>query len=512
MPKITIREVDETTAYVEAQSTDIVYIPGFANTNTNCYISDVTGAKPTDNTTLGSTYTSTDTVNTPVRAANEYPSIYTNTADRKSWTCQVGEDGGTTTYTWTLLTDTYFAPAPENEPTLCNSVDDFVAYFGETPYLFTTAQANPQFAEVAQPEGNFYEANQYERSYIMAKELLANGLPVLYDNIVVRSGGAKTAPQVAQIYSALPTHLGLISDKGEYDVKYITSGAYPTFEYDNSSIAVKMITAAKDRGDAVAIIDHTDKPSRPLKATDTNSVYYAIKTGVAFATLEAKYATMFTPWATYICPDAPGITHPSVGVTIPSGTTQVLPASFAYLISLAKSIKNNPNWLAIAGVARGQVPNIKSLHTDERLTNAIADSYQPRDGVSLNAITNIRPYGLTIWGNRTLHDNTDAGNLTASSFLNIRNLVDDVKKVAYVAAKKLIFEQDSNVLWLNFKSAISPTLDQMLSGYGISGYKILRGTTKEKAKVVAIIRLYPTYAVEDFDITVIMSDEEVTVS
>ena len=311
----------------------------------------------------------------------------------------------------------------------------------------------------------------------------------------------KDIPAVQDIYDALPDILKELEDKGEYTVKYLTSGAYPIFEYNDNGLAGTFVATAVERGDCVAVIDHSNIPYRTLDPVEAGSVYSSAKTWAKTLQEGAKFSTMFTPWGIYSCPHAPA-----------KHNTQVLPASFAYLISLAKSIKNNPNWLAIAGVARGQVPYLVELNTIERLSNTIADAYQPRDDVSINAITNIKPYGLTIWGNRTLFDNADNGNLIASSFLNTRNLVSDVKKVAYTAAKRLIFEQDSNILWLNFKAAISPTLDQMLSGYGISGYKIIRGTTTEKAKVVAIIKLYPTYAVEDFDITVVMADQEVTVS
>ena len=96
-------------------------------------------------------------------------------------------------------------------------------------------------------------------------------------------------------------------------------------------------------------------------------------------------------------------------------------------------------------------------------------------------------------------------------FLNIRNLVSDVKKQVYVTAKKYMFEQNTDILWVNFKAGITPLLDRMQSGQGLSGYKIIKGTTDEKAKVVATIKLYPYYAVEEFEITVIISDEEVTV-
>jgi hypothetical protein len=101
--------------------------------------------------------------------------------------------------------------------------------------------------------------------------------------------------------------------------------------------------------------------------------------------------------------------------------------------------------------------------------------------------------------------------LTATSFLNIRNMVSDVKKTAYIAAKTLMFEQNSDVLWVNFLSRVTPLLDQLMSGQGLSDYKVIKNPTNEKAKLKATIKLYPIYAVEDFDITIELSDEDVSV-
>jgi phage tail sheath protein FI len=194
-----------------------------------------------------------------------------------------------------------------------------------------------------------------------------------------------------------------------------------------------------------------------------------------------------------------------------------MPPSFGYLISLAKSIIINNNWVAVAGVARGQVPSINGLYTVSRLSNSLANAWQPRNGkISVNPITNIKPYGLTIWGNRTMKNNMAAANggedgLTATSFLNIRNMVSDVKKTAYIAAKTLMFEQNSDVLWVNFLSRVAPLLDKLMSGQGLSDYKIIKNPTNEKAKLKATIKLFPIYAVEDFEITIELSDEDVSV-
>ena len=187
-----------------------------------------------------------------------------------------------------------------------------------------------------------------------------------------------------------------------------------------------------------------------------------------------------------------------------------LPGSFGYLVSLAVSVQNNPNWYAVAGVTRGLVPNIISL--SQNLTNAIADSYTPRDTIAINPITNIRPYGLTIWGNRTLKNNALAGDLTATSFLNVRNLVCDVKRTVFVASKRMTFEQNNDILWINFKSLITPTLEQMVQGNGLTGYQLIRQRTTKKATLKAKIVLYCVEAVEDFDITISLTDSETTIS
>lgn len=645
MPNIIIKEADETLASLEGTNTDVVYIPGFANTNCNVYISNVSGAVP-DGTLSGTIAGASDSYNTPLSDSHLYPSFACNIADKVMW-----KYDGTA---WEKQ-DIYTAPFPENVPTLCANKKEFEDAFGKAPYQWIKEISNgtPETDEALlnrmqypgtqespaweinafQSNINYaYSAGDYEKSYMYAHELVSAGLPVIYDNIVEREEVGtthfeqKVLPSVGYLYSHLSEQLDELTDTGEYTVKYITSGAYPTFEYIGGSnysreyadfisdydfkgeqgevytiptanccgngpdgnpiggpkkavitfkykngenqvvqdivevgtteytqtnrgyggvgnkiqcvadgvkityansedpaydpswtiisatviataevsvtvvpsdLTAKMIAVASERGDAVAIIDHTNNPVRPL--TGASSVYFSVSQNTAHQYKNAEFATMFTPWALY--------TLVSEATDIPS--IQVMPGSFAFTSALARSIRTNANWLAIAGVSRGLVPNIRSLNTVQRLSNTIANLYQPRDGIAINAITNIKPYGLTIWGNRTLRKNVN--NLKATSLLSIRNLVSEVKKVAYTTAKSLMFEQNTEVLWDSFKTGIIPLLDQMMTGQGLTDYKIIRGVTSEKAKVVAEIRLYPIDAVEDFEITVTISDENVSV-
>ena len=317
--------------------------------------------------------------------------------------------------------------------------------------------------------------------------------------------------------------IAALTDKGEYTGKYITTGGYPSVTIGTDGvgvdIATTMLSVANERQDAVALLDHTDIRTIKLGVGVEDSLYD--KLNDALKTIShSEFGAMFTPWALYNC----GNTLSDVVGTKDVNESQVyLPASFGYLMCLAKAIKTSPNWLAMAGVTRGMVPNLVSLAPNERLNNNIAEDYQPKFGdnennkISINAITNIKPYGYCIWGNRTLYP-VDPKGTTALNFLNTRNMISDIKKLAYTTAKSLMFEQDSNILWLKFKSGVSPLLDRLVGGYGIKEYKIIKGDTKAdgtaltRGEIAATIRIYPLYANEYFEITVIIADDDVKVS
>lgn len=338
-----------------------------------------------------------------------------------------------------------------------------------------------------------------------------------------------TNPNIKVMYSALKSLFNTtdpegLSDKGNYSLKYLTSGGYPTYEYvetvtdsqgietKSSIIYAQMEALAAYRGDCVAFIDATDYPDREPNIDKPNSLYQTVKND-AQITDNGEFATMLTPWATYTRMTGDTIIDGASKKDANSPVSISMPATYAYLVSLANSLTDNPNWLTIAGASRGVVRNLATGGMKTVIPNGVADAMQPRQGVAINAITNINPYGNLIWGNRTLKFNdTD---LTATSFLNIRNLVSDVKKVCYRVARRLTFEQNNDVLWVNFKSLISPTLNRMTSGYGISGYKIVRDMdnehANEKATITAKIIIYPQYAVEDFYITIVLKDDEISV-
>ena len=165
-------------------------------------------------------------------------------------------------------------------------------------------------------------------------------------------------------------------------------------------------------------------------------------------------------------------------------------------------------WLAVAGSKRGVIPG-KTLDVGF-LTEAKIDEMQPRTtGTAINPIVNMNPWGVRIWGNRTaltLPTTEGDTDLVASSFANIRILLCDIKKALYKAARSCQFEQNSDVLWVNFTSQVNTLLEQMKQSYGIAAYRWIREETTERAKIKAILRVVPIEAVEDFDLTIELAD------
>ena len=469
MPSIEIFERDLTSGGGRNTNFNVVYIPGFMS-------NDI----------------STDDKTTPMTATGAWPVVA-----KKTPTTVEGETTVTTTYVVDVTT-----AATARTPILCESISDFEKYFGTKPAVFNKGEGT----------------RKVDLSYIYAKELLKLGLPVLYESMNGLSNGAITAPVASgktpeeviseAISSTTDGLFGKLGDKGEYQFKYLTTGGYPICEVDATSHESINVTNAKvmaklafKRGDCIALLDYTNDAD-----VDLSELYKDIITKVKDMD-GADQCAIFTPWVNVDC------TTYKATKDEKEGNTFTMPPSFAYLTALAKSIRTNASWLAVAGATRGQIPNLNGKEPLVNvLSNSVAESFQNRDGISINAITNIKPFGYRIWGNRTLKDNSYEGNLTATSFLNIRNLICDVKKVVYEACRKYTFEQNNDVLWLNFKSYIEPTLNQMKTGAGLSGYKIVKGETTEKAKLVAQIKLYPLYAVEDFTVEVQMLDDKIAVS
>ena len=564
MPSINIYERDLTSPYSVDTTPNIVYIPGYANMgpidtpvlcNTLSEFYSIFGSKPYKFKTAQG-YPEIKEGSSP----NERTYKFSTAAAPASSLCQVGESEGSFIIAAELLSKSLpilFERVTSGEIARASYKDNqwgtFTAkdiYSGRVGTLISvmlksvnTDEKHYQLTIKLAASNELGISEKVEAFDFVLDETKANSSKIYYkyiaSDIIDIEWKAESTPSVeftktlslpsdinyetsdefnvTDIYKAFMnsceaenSKLYTLMDKGEYQIKFLTLGAYPSFEFgldktgtgsiETYNIFDNLIETAAKRGDCIALVDHTNNSTRTLQTT-AGSVYANLSAYVKNSlTITRKggdsedgytYGAMFTPYAIY-------------KLSTQNNTQHTLPASFGYLSAFAASTQVNPNWYAVAGVSRGIPSGLIGL--SQNITNTIADLYQPRNNVAINCITNIKPYGYTIWGNRTLKNNSADGDLKALSFLNIRVLTCDLKKTLYQACKRYTFENNTDITWLNFKSQIEPVLAKMLSGNGIASYQIIKVATTKKATIEAIIRLVPIEPVEDWFITIELTD------
>lgn len=388
-----------------------------------------------------------------------------------------------------------------SKPTLVENLTDFETLFGKEPNKIST---DPEVENV-----------EYDKSFVMAKQLVAMGVKVLYE-VVAKSGSknkVEALTEVEMVTALTDTkHWDKLKDRSLYNPRFLTTGGYNAVRSITPAgaepMAQAVIDAAAQRGDCVAIIDI------PKGMPDAESINAIIngdgsQTSSPFTRnlSNGTYGAITVPWAKFALSVNLG-DNVKGDIKEEVGGKEVyywaLPGSFAYLLSYTNMLDTFDSWFAAAGVTRGLIPLlVEPLVEIGEISGA--DLQSRKEGmVSVNPITYINPYGYRIYGNRTLRQNIES--LKAQSFLNIRNLASDIKKTAYQACRSLQFEQNTDILWVNLRSKVSPILEKMLSGQGIRGYKLTRVKTEDRAKVVAKIRIIPIEAVEDFEITLELAD------
>ena len=370
----------------------------------------------------------------------------------------------------------------------------------------------------------------------IAYELLGLGYTVYYVNMgefypTKEEGKEKVG--LANIFESLKnlgreTFWAELRDKTTYDYRFVLTG----FLEDNNGFFDLMKNAnfeisklaswekpgddpfahVRARGDALALIDLDESAIRETIASTANGLGNTTKRTIQAIQKElgrqnfgiyGKYSAVFTPSVTY-----------TNNLKTDFFENSQFPASFHYLACFAKSVfaDNYKEWFAVAGFNRGLSSyNISS--TAFKLGDLAVQALEPRylvDGtitpvnVACNVIVHNR--GLYyIWGNRTAHTLLKT-ELVASHFLNIRQLCVTLKKYIYNLCRTFTFDPNSDILWANFKTALTPLLDQMKANQGIRDYLIEKVPTDLKGVLSARVRIVPIEAVEDFEIEVALED------
>lgn len=365
-------------------------------------------------------------------------------------------------------------------------------------------------------------SNVFDKSYVMAYELLVSGLNVVIKPIEFDNAADKYHDDVATgvTYVTEEDELALVTqavyngaldefqDRNIYNIKFITSGALanavPVSFTDASGATVtasmesRLTELAADRGDCIALVELKEVFADKAELLNTLE-------GMSMDS-NHMYSACFFPWCTF-----------KVSVDGANGQ-ETLPACFAYLKAYASSVKTNANWFAASGVTRGQIPNLvaPNFEVGESLMHILQGDNASSNGsfldIRVNPIYNAGTYGYRIWGNRVAWSSSNSTKLKYQEFLNVRVLLCDIKKQTFHAAMRTTFEPNDDIVWINFKGLVNTLLEQMVSGRGLVFYRWAKQKSDDKAKIKATLTIKPIEAVESFDINIVLTEDETTVS
>jgi len=215
------------------------------------------------------------------------------------------------------------------------------------------------------------------------------------------------------------------------------------------------------RGDSLGIIDLPNVyiPSHEIYYADKSSRIGTTPTAVANnrgagAPQNTSYGCTFYPWVQ--TRDAN------------SGQLVWVPPSVAMAGVIASSEKRTKLWYAPAGFNRGGLTdgaaNIPVVAVSERLTSDQRDTLY---AAGINPIASFPGSGIVVFGQKTLQ-----GVSSALDRINVRRLMNYVKKSIAVLANNVIFEQNVEATWNNFRGLVEPFLSNILIQHGITNYEL----------------------------------------
>ena len=252
-------------------------------------------------------------------------------------------------------------------------------------------------------------------------------------------GGDDGAPvSIQKVYAGV----ALFENTEDYDINLIAApGRFET------EIVNKLLEVAQNRADSLAIID----PPQGLSYRDAIDYHNGKLSGDHYPTakLNTSYGAFFYPWVQVFDQF--------------SGENIWLPPSGVVLAAFAYNDRVGQPWFAAAGLNRGMLNSVVALEVtlDESKRDALYGN-----GNSVNALVNYKQQGFTIWGNKTLQRKT-----SALDRINVRRLMNMVRKAIAATSSYLIFEQNNELTWSQWKNQVDPYLENIKRARGIDDYR-----------------------------------------
>lgn len=302
------------------------------------------------------------------------------------------------------------------------------------------------------------------------------------NNTILSTGDENSNPA----YRAIKQAIDMVAEAEVIDMNTLV---VPGLQ--NDDLTNRMLEVCKTRGDAQAIIDlpgdyvyafETGTESKPTSVT-------SVVTGIQTRAFDNSYGAAYFP-AVFV---------PSEGI--------FMPASIAALGAIGGTEGRSALWFAPAGFNRGGLTEANSgisvSRTALHLTSADRDALYENN---INPIATFPNEGVVIFGQKTLQATP-----SALDRVNVRRLVNYIKKQISRAATRVVFEPNVENTWRRFKGVVDPFLLAIKNGYGLDDAKVVLDETTTTADLIDRNIMYckvyikPTRAIEyiaiDFVVT-----------
>ena len=258
------------------------------------------------------------------------------------------------------------------------------------------------------------------------------------DTPVIFTGGDDGVPvSIQNVYKGI----ALFENTEDLDINLLAAPG--RFEIE---IVTKLLEVAQNRADTLAIID----PPQGLSYRDAIAYHNGRLVGDHYpqAKLNTSYGAFFYPWVKIFDQY--------------SGENVWLPPSGVVLAAFAYNDRVGQPWFAAAGLNRGMLNTVIDLEVtlDEGKRDALYGN-----GNNVNALVNYKQQGFTIWGNKTLQRKS-----SALDRINVRRLMNMVRKAIAATSAYLIFEQNDSLTWGQWKNQVDPYLESIKRSRGLDDY------------------------------------------
>lgn len=248
-----------------------------------------------------------------------------------------------------------------------------------------------------------------------------------------------------------------------------------------ASVITAMLSLAETRGDCLFLVD----PPKGLTREGVMQWHNGTGSYEGGTKFDSSYGALYYDWV--VIYDSVNKTNVEVPPSV------VVPATYAY------SDRTTDVWFAPAGLTRGIVRGV--LETSTKLNKTEIESLYS-EGNNVNCLYEDPQVGLVLWGQKTLQRTN-----TALDRVNVRRLMNYLKRVVVATCNYMTFDPNDRVTWNNFAMKIEPILENVQKRRGIYEYRLVYGKSIvtdsdiDNNRMPCAIIIRPTKSAEEIPIT-----------